>query len=98
MVVWLVVYTAGFVFALGAVASIAHTRRTSHQMSRRNVALLTLAAGLLWPLLAVAGLQVAGLVVLKTALGVVHGRGDEAVATVEADTVPALLPLAAAAA
>lgn len=67
-------------------------------MPLRTIALLTFSACLAWPLLAIAGVQVVALLVLKTALGVVRGHGDEAGDTADVATVPVLQPLAAAAA
>jgi hypothetical protein len=96
--VWLLIYGAGIVPALAAISLFAFVRRESHQMPPRAVAKLAMSAGLVWPLLAIAGVQVVGLLVLKAALGLVRGRGDDAVATVEATAVPMLQPLAAAAA
>jgi len=96
--IWLSIYVAGIVPAFAAMLLTAFTRRESHQMSPRAVAQLTMSAGLVWPLLAVAGIQVAGLLVLKAALGVVRGAGDEASATPETTAVPVLQPLAVAAA
>ncbi|MCV7136608.1 hypothetical protein H7J06_26940 [Mycobacterium hodleri] len=59
---------------------------------------MTFSASLVWPLLAIAGVQVASLLVLKTALGLVRGRGHEAIATPDGPGVPVLQPLAVAAA
>ncbi len=98
--VWLSIYLVGLLPAAGLIASIAFSRRTSHKMPPRMVARVTFSASLVWPLLAIAGVQVASLLVLKTALGLVRGgRGHEAIATPpDGPGVPVLQPLAVAAA
>jgi hypothetical protein len=98
MVVWLLIYGAGIVPALAAISLTAFVRRGAHQMPPRAVAKLTMSAGLVWPLLAIAGVQVVGLLILKTALGVVRGGGDKSAPTADAKAIPMLQPLAAAAA
>ena len=98
LAVWLFIYGAGIVPALAAMSLIAFVRRESHQMPSRAVAQLTMSAGLVWPLLAVAGVQVAGLLILKTALGLVRSGGDKSAPTADTDAAPMLQPLAAAAA
>ncbi|MCV7421505.1 hypothetical protein H7K45_13235 [Mycobacterium yunnanensis] len=67
-------------------------------MPRRTVTQLTVSAGLVWPLLAVAVVQIGGLLVLKAALGLVRGSVDDAAVTVEVPAVPMPQPLAAVAA
>lgn len=98
MAVWLIVYGAGFIVTTVGVAFAAHSRRGLHEMAFRTVTLLTLCSGLIWPLLAFAGVQIAGLLIVKTALGLLRGSGDEAIATVDATPVLVLEPLAVAAA
>ena len=85
------IYGAGIVPAFALISLLAFMRRESHRMPPRAVAQLTVSAGLVWPLLAVAGVQFAGLLVLKAALGLVRGRGDD---VVEAPAVPMLQPMA----
>lgn len=82
-----------------AVSCIALTKRASHQMGRRATAQLTFAAGLLWPLLAVAGAQAVALLILKTALGSVRSRSgstaERAEVPAEARLTPASVAVAA---
>jgi len=80
------------------VSSIAFTKRASHQMGRYATAGLSLAAGLLWPLLAVAAVQAVALLILKTALGSVRGLGSGAAGSVETPAVASLSPAPVAAA
>jgi hypothetical protein len=98
VIVWLLIYGAGIVPALAAISLIAFVRRDSHQMPSRAVAQLTMSAGLVWPLLAIAGVQIAGLLIFKTALGTVRGGGDKSASTADTDSAPTLQPLAAVAA
>ena len=93
MASWLIFYSVVCVPVMFAVGSIAVTKRASHQMGRHAIARLSFSAGLLWPLLAVAGVQVVALLILKTALGSVRSLGTSAVE--HADT-PALVSLAPA--
>lgn len=62
-------------------------------MGRRAIAQLTFAAGLLWPLLAVAGMQALALLTLKTALGSARSLGG---GTAERADVAAVASLPAA--
>ena len=78
-----------------AVSCIAFTKRMSHQMGRHATVRLSFAAGLLWPLLAVAGVQVVALLILKTALGSVRSLGSSAVERVETPAVANLTPAVA---
>lgn len=96
--IWLLIYVAGIVPALLVLSLIAFMRRESHQMSRRSVAQLAVSAGLVWPLLAVAVVQIGGLLVLKAALGLVRGRGDAVDVAVEMPAVPVAQPMVAVAA
>ncbi|TQR85375.1 hypothetical protein D8S82_17255 [Mycobacterium hodleri] len=80
-----------------AVSCIAFMKRASHQMRRHAMVRLSFAAGLLWPLLALAGVQAVALLILKTALGFVRG-GSSAVDGVETPAVASLTPAPAAAA
>ncbi|KQY07863.1 hypothetical protein ASD37_07680 [Mycobacterium sp. Root135] len=98
MIAWFFIYGAGILPALAAMSLIAFVRRESHQMPPRAVAQLTMSASLVWPLLAVAGVQIAGLLILKTALGLVRSGGDKLPPTADTDAAPMLQPLAAAAA
>ena len=98
VIAWLFIYGAGIVPALAAMSLIAFVRRASHQMPPRAVAQLTMSASLVWPLLAVAGVQIAGLLILKTALGLVRGGGDNLATIDDTDAATMLQPLAAAAA
>ena len=88
MAIWLLIYGAGILPAFAAISLFAFMRRESHRMPPRAVAQLTISAGLVWPLLAVAGVQVAGLLVLKGALGLVRGRGDGADVTAPMPALP----------
>ena len=90
MASWLLFYFVGCVPVMFAVSCIAFTKRASHQMGRRAIAQLTFAAGLLWPLLAVAGVQAVALLILKTALGLVRSLGG---CTAERAEVPAVASL-----
>ena len=81
-----------------AVSCIAFTKRASHQMGRHAIARLSFAAGLLWPLLAVAGVQVAALLILKTALGSVRSIGSSTAEGAEVPAVASLTPAPVAAA
>ena len=99
MASWLLFYSVGCVAVMFAVSWVAFTKRSSHQMGREATLRLSFVAGLLWPLLAVAGVQVAALLILKTALGSVRSIGSS---TAEGAEVPALssltpAPIAAAA-
>ena len=78
-----------------AVAFIAFTKRASHQMGRPAVARLSFVAGLLWPLLAVAGVQAMVLLILKAALGSVRTVGSSASARDETPVVATLTPAVA---
>ncbi len=97
MASWLLFYSVGCVPVMFAVSCIAFTKRASHQMGRRHIALMSFSAGLLWPLLAIAGMQAVALLILKTALGLVRG-GSSAVERVETPAVASLPPMTAAAA
>ncbi|KAA0098794.1 hypothetical protein CIW49_12910 [Mycolicibacterium sp. P1-18] len=97
MAVWLLVYGAGVVPAIAVMALIALMRRDTHQMPSGAMAKLTVSAGLVWPLLAIAGVQVAGLLVLKTALGLVRAGGDKSEPTADTHAAPMPQPLAVAA-
>ena len=77
-----------------AVSCIAFTKRASHQMGRHAIVQLSFAAGLMWPLLAVAGVQALGLFILKMALGLVRA-GTSAVERAEAPAVASLTPVVA---
>ena len=98
MAVWLFIYGVGIVPALLVLSLIAFIRRESHQMSRRSVAQLAASAGLVWPLLAVAVVQIGGLLVLKAALGLVRGRDDAVHVAEEMPAVPVVQPMVAVAA
>lgn len=80
---------------MSAVSWVAFTKRSSHQMGRDATLRLSFAAGLLWPLLAVAGVQVVALLILKTALGSVRSLGSS---TAEVPAVASLTPAPVAAA
>jgi len=96
--VWLYIYGAGIVPVLFVLSLIAFLRRESHQMSRRSVTQLAVSAGLVWPLLMVAVVQVGGLLILKAALGLVRGRGDALDVAIEVPAVAMSQPIAAVAA
>ena len=98
MASWLLLYCVGCVPAMFAVGFVAFTKRASHQMGRDATVRLSLAAGLLWPLLAVAGVQVVALLILKTALGSVRSLGSGTAERVEAPAVASLTPAPVAAA
>ena len=95
MASWLLFYFIGCLPVVFAVSCIAFKKRLSHQMGRHATVRLTLAAGLLWPLLAVAGVQVVALLILKTALGSVRSLGSSAVGLVETPEVSSLTPAVA---
>lgn len=95
MASWLLFYFIGCVPVVLAVSCIAFTKRMSHQMGRHATVLLSFAAGLLWPLLAIAGVQVVALLILKTALGSVRSLGSSAVGRVETSAVANLTPAVA---
>lgn len=94
MASWLLFYSVGCVAVMLAVACIAFTKRDSHQMGRPATARLSFAAGLLWPLLAVAGVQALGLLILKTALGLVR-IGTSTLDRAETPAVATLTPAVA---
>ena len=91
MASWLLFYFVGCLPVMFAVSCIAVTKRAEHQMGRHAIARLSFAAGLLWPLLAVAGVQALGLLILKTALGLVR-VGASAAKRAEAPAVATLTP------
>ena len=95
MASWLLFYSVGCVPVMFAVSCIAFTKRASHQMGRHATARLSFAAGLLWPLLAVAGVQVVALLILKMALGSVRTIGSRAFAHAESPVVATLTPAVA---
>ncbi|TPG34268.1 hypothetical protein EAH80_11825 [Mycobacterium hodleri] len=71
-----VMYLLGCLFAMVALVVASCAMEKSHGMSRGEVALVTLSAGLLWPLLLIAVVQAAGLLGLKKALGVGKSLGS----------------------
>ena len=75
-----------------AVGFVAFTKRASHQMGRHAAVQLSFAAGLLWPLLAVAAMQAMALLILKAALGSVRSLGSSAAESVEAPAASNLTP------
>jgi hypothetical protein len=86
-----------------AVGLIAYRRRTSHQMGRLGAIQLAFAAGLVWPLLAVAGIQAAALLILKAAFGSVRSLSSIASGSAESPPLASVaaavsLPVTAAAA
>jgi len=78
-----------------AVSCIAFKKRASHQMGRHAVARLSFAAGLLWPLLMVAGVQALALLFLKTALGAVRSLGGGVLTPAETPAIATLAPTVA---
>ena len=78
MAIGLSFYLAGCVPAILAVALIAFNRRASHGMELRAVTALTVFSGLIWPLLAVAALQVVVLLVPVKVLRAVRGLVNRA--------------------
>lgn len=89
---WLLIYSLGFVLAALAIALLAFQRRGSNDMQTRAVAQLAVPAGLVWPLLVVAGIQVAGLLILKTALGSVRSSVSSDPKSVEAPALKSVAP------
>lgn len=98
MASWLLFYAIGCVAVMSAVSWVAFTNRSSHQMGRDATLRLSFVAGLLWPLLAVAGVQVVALLILKTALGSVRSLGSGTAEGAEVPAVASLTPAPAAAA
>jgi len=98
MAIWLLLYSVGCIPVMFAVGCVAFTKRASHQMGRHATARLSFAAGLLWPLLAVAGVQAVALLILKTALGSVRSLGGSAAERAEVPAVASLTPAPVAAA
>ena len=92
MASWLLFYFIGCVPVMFAVSCIAFTKRASHQMGRHATARLSFVAGMLWPLLAVAGVQAVALLILKTALGSVRSLGSSAAESVETPAMASLTP------
>ena len=94
MASWLLFYSVGGVAVVFAVACIAFTKRASHQMGRHAAVRLSFVAGLMWPLLAVAGVQVLGLLILKATLGLVR-IGTSTLDRAETPAVATLTPAVA---
>jgi len=67
------IYLSGSLLAMIAVAMIAVKRRKVHGLRARAAFQLTVAAGLSWPLLVIAAVQVLALAMLTHGLDVVHG-------------------------
>ena len=72
-VVLAVVYVLGWPFVMATLAIVAYQRRETHGMTPAAAALLALVAGMVWPLLAVAAVQI-GLVGLATLPGRLRSR------------------------
>ncbi len=82
--VLIVAYLLGCLIATATTALVARSKRASHEMSREEVALLAVVAGVVWPLLAVAGVQAVGLLGLAKSLHLMksiagHGQGQPTV-------------------
>jgi hypothetical protein len=78
MVYWLLLYLFGCLPAMLAVAVIASRRRKCHGMGPRATIQLTLLAALAWPLLAVAGIQLIGLVAVAKLPSLIRALGKHA--------------------
>lgn len=82
--VFVLLYLFGSLFTASTAALAATMMRQRHDMSPAAMAVLTLSAGVLWPLLAVAAVQAGVLLGLGKGLGVLRWRisGSEEPATV----------------
>jgi predicted lysophospholipase L1 biosynthesis ABC-type transport system permease subunit len=101
MISWLYLYLVGCLPVMLAVALIAFERRKSHGMRSQAVTQLTLFGGPLRLLLAVAAVQVIGLLVLAKVLGsarALGGRVREPAVEPAEELVPTSLATATAAA
>jgi hypothetical protein len=81
MVYWLLLYLSGCLPAMLAVAVIALRRRKCHGMDPRATVQLTLLAALAWPLLAVAGVQLIGLVAVAKLPSLIRGLASHGAGT-----------------
>jgi hypothetical protein len=87
MVNWLYFYVIGCLPAMLLVALVAYQRRESHRMGLRSVAHLAISAGVVWPLLALASVQVLGLLMLAKVFDVLRSIGHRTTEPVEHQTL-----------
>lgn len=93
MASWLLFYLVGFIPAFMVIGVIAFRRRASHGMGLSAVTALTVFSGLIWPLLAVAALQVVVLVVPVKALRAVQSLGGHVVPPVAEHKLTSVEPV-----
>lgn len=87
MVNWLYYYLIGCLPAMLAIALVAYRRRESHGMRIRTVANLSVSAGMVWPLLALAVTQVVGLLLLAKVFELIRAVTNRTMEPVE-DKIP----------